>query len=277
MRNIQIIVIFLFLVVSVAFSAFFLYDRTMMDHEAPMIVCDGAPVRVSVHASEEELCKGLTATDNVDGDISDRIIVRRVSQLYGSSSALINYAVFDSSSNYCTFSRGITYTDYRKPRFALSQPLSFNVSSKITLEDRLTASDVIDGDITQRIRLSSTSVSITEPGVYPITVQVLNSSGDTAVATIPVIIQSSTSRHPVIRLSEYLIYAKKDEVLTEEKLRSYIVSARESSSGALLSSEDINIDMSQLDTSKRGCTNVSYSYTNARDLTYTVILTVVVE
>ena len=277
MRNLQIIVITLFLTVSVAFSAFFLYDRTMMDHEAPMIYCDGAPVRVSVHASEEELCSGLTASDNVDGDLTDRIIVRRVSQLYGSSSALIYYAVFDSSSNYCTFSRGVTYTDYRKPRFALSQPLSFNVSSKITLEGRLSATDVIDGDITQRIRLSSTSVSITEPGVYPITVQVLNSSGDTAVATIPVIIQSSTSRHPVIRLSEYLIYANMGEALTEEQMRSYIVSARESSSGSLLTPDDIHIDMSQLDTSKRGCTNVSYSYTNARDLTYTVILTVVVE
>ena len=277
MRNIQIVVITLFLVVSVAFSAFFIYDRTMIDREAPMIYCDGAPVRVSVHASETELCAGLTATDNVDGDLTDRIIVRRVSQLYGSSSALIYYAVFDSSSNYCTFSRGITYTDYRKPRFALSQPLSFNVSNKVTLEGRLSASDVLDGDITQRIRLSSTSVSITEPGVYPITVQVMNSSGDTAVVTIPIIIQSSTSRHPVIRLSDYLIYAVKDQVLTEEDFRSYIVSARESSGGALLSAEDIDIDISQLDTSKRGCSNVSFSYTNSRDLTYTVLLTVVVE
>ena len=136
---------------------------------------------------------------------------------------------------------------------------------------------MIDGDITQRIRLSSTSVSIMDQGVYPITVQVTNSSGDTAVVTIPVIIQSYTSRHPVIRLSEYLIYAAKGETLTEERLRSYIVTARESSSGALLNPEDIDIDMSQLDTSKHGCTNVSFSYTNSRDLTFTVLLTVVVE
>lgn len=277
MRNIQIIVIVLFLVVSVVFSAFFVYDRTMVDREPPMIVCDGVPISVSVHASEAELCSGLTATDNVDGDLTDRIIVRRVSQLYGSNSALIYYAVFDSSSNYCTYSRSISYTDYRKPRFALSQPLSFNVSSRVTLEDRLSATDMIDGDITQRIRLSSTSVSLTEPGIYPITVQVMNSSGDTAVITVPVIIQSVTSRHPVIRLSEYLIYADKNEELTEEQLRGYIVSARESSSGALLDPQDIDIDMSQLDTSKRGCTNVSFTYTNSRDLTYTVLLTVVVE
>lgn len=277
MRSIQIIVIILFLVVSVAFTAFFLYDRTMLDHEAPMIVCDGVPVQVSVHASDKELCSGLTATDNRDGDLTDRIVVRRVSQLYGSNNALIYYAVFDSSSNYCTFSRSISYTDYRKPRFSLSQPLSFNVSSKVTLEDRLSASDMIDGDITQRIRLSSTSVSILEPGVYPITVQVMNSSGDTAVATLPVIIQSVTARHPVIRLSEYLIYADLNEELSEETLRSYIVSARENSSGTLLDADEIQIDWSQLDTSKRGCSNISYSYTNSKDLTYTIFLTVIVE
>lgn len=277
MRNLQITVVALFLVVSVAFSAFFLYDRTMTDREAPVIVDDGIPISVSVHASETELCSGLTATDNVDGDLTDRIIVRRVSQLYGTNSALIYYAVFDSSSNYCTYSRNISYTDYRKPRFSLSQPLSFNVSSKITLEDRLHATDVIDGDISQRIRLSSASVSITEPGVYPITIQVMNSSGDTAVITLPIIIQSVTSRHPVIRLSEYLIYADLYEEVTEEQLRSYIVSARESSSGSLLDAEDIHIDMSQLNTNKRGCTDVSYSYTNSRGLTYTVLLTVVVE
>ena len=277
MRNIQIIVITLFIVVSVAFAAFFVYDRTMVDRVAPTIVCDGAPIEVSVHASEAELCKGLTATDNVDGDITDRIIVRRVSQLYGTNSALIYYAVFDSSSNYCTYTRSIAYTDFRKPQFALSQPLSFNVGNKVSLEGRLTASDIIDGDITGRIRLSSISVSITEPGVYPITVQVTNTSGDTSVVTVPVIIQTSTSRHPVIRLSEYLIYAGRDEELTEEQLRSYIVSARESSSGALLSPEDIDIDLSQLDTTKHGCTNISFSYTNSRDLTYTVLMTVVVE
>lgn len=277
MRNIQITVIVLFLVVSVIFTSFFLYDRTMVDKEAPMIVCDGLPVHVSVYATDKDLCVGLTATDNVDGDLTDRIIVRKVSQLYGSNSALIYYAVFDSSSNYCTFSRSIHYTDYRKPRFSLSQPLSFNISSKVTLEDRLTASDMIDGDISQRIRLSSTSVSILEPGVYPITVQVMNSSGDTAVATLPVIIQSVTSRHPVIRLSDYLVYADLNEELSEETLRSYIVSARESSGGTLLDAEDINIDWSQLDTSKRGCSNISYSYTNSRGLAYTVFLTVIVE
>ena len=107
--------------------------------------------------------------------------------------------------------------------------------------------------------------------------QVTNSSGDTAVATMTVTIENVTSRHPVIRLSEYLIYADADTQLDEETLRGYIVSAKEASSGQSVDFNDINIDTSSLDLSTRGCYDITYSYTNAGGLTYNVILTVVVE
>lgn len=277
MKNLQIILIVVFLVISVVFCAFFCYDRLMVDREAPMIVCDGVPLEVSVTATDRELCAGLTATDNVDGDLTDRIVVRKVSQLYGSNTAMIQYAVFDSSSNVCTYSRSVTYTDYRKPSFSLSQPLIYNLNSIISLSDRLTAHDSIDGDISQRIRVASSSVSSAEKGLYPITVQVTNSSGDTAVAKLTVTIENITSHHPVIRLSEYLIYADADSQLDEEALRGYIVSAKEASGGQNVDYDDISIDASALDLSTRGCYDVTYSYTNARGLTYNVILTVVVE
>ena len=125
--------------------------------------------------------------------------------------------------------------------------------------------------------MATSSVSSSEKGLYPITVQVTNSSGDTAVATMTVTIENVTSRHPVIRLSEYLIYADADTQLDEETLRGYIVSAKEASSGQSVDFNDINIDTSSLDLSTRGCYDVTYSYTNARGLTYNVILTVVVE
>lgn len=277
MKNLQIILIVLFLVVSVVFCAFFCYDRLMVDREAPTILCDGTPLEVSVTATDRELCAGLTATDNVDGDLTDRIVVRKVSQLYGSNTAMIQYAVFDSSSNVCTYSRSVTYTDYSKPRFSLSQPLIYNLNSIISLSDRLTATDSIDGDISQRIRVATSSVSSSEKGLYPITVQVTNSSGDTAVATMTVTIENVTSRHPVIRLSEYLIYADADTQLDEEALRGYIVSAKETSSGQSVDFNDISIDARSLDLSTRGCYDITYSYTNAGGLTYNVILTVVVE
>lgn len=276
MRNLQIAVISVFLIVAIAFSVFFCYDRLAVDHTAPKIISDGVPLEVSVNASEKELCAGLTAYDDTDGDITDRIIVRRVSRLSGANSAYVYYAVFDSSSNYCIFNRTVYYTDYCKPRFSLSQPLSFTPNSVITLSDRLTAYDVIDGDISNRIRLSSVNVSNTEPGEYPITVQVTNSSGDTSSVSLTVLIENVTSLHPTITLSEYIHYVTCGDELTEAELRSLIVSASESSTGAALNAADIEIS-GDVDTSTRGSYSVTYSYTNAQSLTRVVILNVVVE
>lgn len=277
MKNLQTSIIVIFLVVSVVFCAFFCYDRLMVDREAPMIVCDGVPLEVSVSATDRDLCAGLTATDNVDGDLTDRIVVRKVSQLYGSNTAMIQYAVFDSSSNVCVYSRSVTYTDYRKPRFSLTQPLIYNLNSVVSLSDRLTAYDSINGDISQRIRVSSSAVTSSEKGLYPITVQVTNSSGDTAVAKLTVTIENITAHHPVIRLSEYLIYADVNSQLDEDTLRSYIVSAKETANGEKLDFNDIIIDADNLNLSTRGSYDVVYSYTNSRGLAYNVILTVVVE
>lgn len=277
MRNLQVIVISLFLALSVAFSVVFAYDRFAEDHTPPTIYCDGEPLYVSVSATDKELCGGLTARDDRDGDLTERIIVRRVSQLTGPNTATAYYAVFDSASNYCTYTRTVYYTDYRKPRFSLSQPLIYNVNSVISLEDRLTAYDVLDGDISSRIRVGTSSLTNATLGEYPITVQVINSTGDISIVNLKVMIENITARHPVIRLSEYLIYVDLDTPLDTQALRSYIVSARETSNGAKVDPADVQIT-GEVDTSKRGNYDVRFSYTNSKtDLTYTVILTVVVE
>ena len=276
MRNLQIIVVTVFLIVAVAFTSYFCYDRLMNDHTAPVIICDDVPLYVSITATDKDLCAGLTATDDVDGDITDRIVVRKVSQLVGSNRALIYYAVFDSSSNYCTFSRSVRYTDYCKPRFALSKPLSYNVSSTVLLQDRLTAYDALDGDITPRIRLSSTAVNTSIPGDYPITIQVTNTTGDTAVATLTVRIENTDTRQPIINLSDYLIYAELDEELTEDTLRSYIKNVKQSYAGGDIDINEVSI-VSDADTSVRGSYIVTYSYTNADGYTASVLMTVIVE
>ena len=160
MRKLQITLIALFLAVAIAFCAVFLHDRLTADHTAPRIVSDGVPLEVSVNATDAELCAGLTAADDRDGDLTDRIIVRRVSQLTGANSAQATYTVFDSASNFCTFTRPIYYTDYHKPRFSLSQPLVYGVGSTVTLLDRLKAEDVLDGDLTDKMRLTLVNLSV---------------------------------------------------------------------------------------------------------------------
>lgn len=276
MKNLRIIVIALFIVVSIAFSVLYCYDRLTLDHEAPKIICDGNALEVSVRATDAELCAGLSAYDNVDGDITDRIVVRKISQLVDANRAIISYTVFDSSSNYCTFSRYITYTDYQKPHFSLSKPLIYNLNGLVTLEDRLAAHDVIDGDITNRMRLSSANLGNSAIGEYPIMVQVTNSTGDTSLVTLTVSIQNYTSQHPIIYLDEYLIYIDSRTKLDIESLREHIVSALDSAHGNTIDPSEIEIT-GEINYKKRGSNNITFSYTNDAGLTYSVILTVVRE
>ncbi len=290
MRNLKVITIIIFLVLTIAFSVFFSFDRMVTDHTPPIIYCEDKPLEVSVKASDYELCSGMTAVDDVDGDITDRIIVRRVSQLIGANSATVHYTVFDSSSNCCTFVRNIYYTDYSKPHFTLTQPLIYTVNSVISLQDRLTASDVIDGDISRRIRPFYSNISNEEVGDYRVNVQVTNSSGDTSIVEFTIMIRNTTARHPLIRLSDYLIYVDQNSELTFEELRNYIITARETRNGDSIDFEDIIISgdapiggtairpaEEKLDTGTLGSQNVYFSYTNEAGLEYTVILTVVVE
>lgn len=275
MRNLRIIIIALFLVVSVAFTAYFCYDRLMVDHTAPQIVCDGTPLNVSVFASDKELCSGLTAYDDVDGDITDRIVVRKVSQLVGDNIAQISYAVFDSSSNLCIYNRYVYYTDYHKPRFSITQPLAYNVNSTITLADRLVATDIIDGDISSRIRVDASRLSREAEGEYEMPVRVTNSSGDISTLDLTVLIQNVTTNHPSIHLDDYLIYVDRGAELTEEELRSHIILVKETTDGKTVDAAKVKIT-SFVKTSSSGSYNVYYTYTNSLNYTYTVILTVVV-
>ena len=258
MRKLQITLIALFLAVAIAFCAVFLHDRLTADHTAPRIVSDGVPLEVSVNATDAELCAGLTAADDRDG----------------ANSAQATYTVFDSASNFCTFTRPIYYTDYHKPRFSLSQPLVYGVGSTVTLLDRLKAEDVLDGDLTDMMRLSERNLSVGTEGDYRIRVQVTNSAGDTSMLSLTVMIRNRTARHPVITLSDYLVYATGDE--TPEDYRSLITSVLQSEHGASVDPSKVEIS-GKIDHEHPGSYDVLFSYTNDAGLESSVILTVVVE
>ena len=251
MRSIKTIVIVLFLVIALAFSVMYCYDKVMVDHVAPKIICDGAKLEVSVTGTDADLCRGLIATDDVDGDITDRIIVRRVSRLVGSNSAVAHYAVFDSASNFCTFTRNVYYTDYRQPRYSLEEPMIYNVNSTVMLIDNLKVYDVIDGDISARVRISAANISTSVEGEYPMTVQVTNSTGDTSALTLTVQIRNYTSRHPRIQLKEYLTYVEQGSELDIEQYRDLILSVRETEGGKTVSPKDVVIT-GKVDTSRVG-------------------------
>ena len=271
-RGIKIGLLSLFGVIAIAFGIFMAYEYTHEDVSPPVFVVENNVIEVSVNASNEELCAGLYAYDNVDGDISDKISVYKVSQLFSRNEATITYVVFDQASNHAMCSRTIRYTDYRKPRFSISEPLVFRVGDKIRL-DSVSASDVLDGNITNRITYDA-SIATISPGYYPMLMQVVNSAGDAASLTVTVIVESGSATTPIIRLTDYLIYVSAGDTVN---YKSFVKSIKDPRVPGHIPIGKIEYNANDVDLSTPGTYEVYYYYTGLSGDVATVILTIVVE
>lgn len=273
LKTIRIVLIVFFVLGAIAAGSLAVWHYTHDDISPPVFTSDDDLLLVSASVTDKELCAGLHAYDNMDGDISDRILVKSISPLINATDAIVSYLVFDEASNAASYSRTIRYTDYHVPHFALSQPLTYAVGDKITLLDRLTAEDVIEGDISNRIVLTQSNVSNSVVGAYPISVQVTNSAGDTAILPLTITVNALSASTPTLRLTDYLLYVRQGETLN---WRSYIGTVRDPLTGSgnrnsvICNSDNVDLD-------KLGVYEVYYYYTGKSGETATAILTVVVE
>jgi len=273
LRTIRVILVTLFVLTALGFATLVVYQFTHDDTAPPVITSDSDLLELSVTATEQELKQGLKAYDNMDGDITDRIVVQRISHLVNATDATVTYLVFDNASNAATYQRTLRYTDYQKPRFYLTKALTYNVGETITLRDRLGARDVIDGDLTDSILVSESNASNTVPGYYAITVQVTNSAGDTAVLPLTVTVQNQSVTTPRILLREQLVYVDAGQSVN---YASYLLSATDPMLSGTQNSQ-VTINDEDADLSTPGVYEVYYYLLGKSGETATAILTVVVE
>lgn len=257
MKLLQRLTVAVFILVLAAYAGLNFYTYRYVDRTPPIITCGSDVVEVRVGAPDSELLRDVTAHDDVDGDISDQIMIKGVSQLITADTAKITYLVMDSSNNMTTASRTVRYTNYEKPRFELTTPLIYSLSSNIRLLDRLRASDRVDGDISHNIRVTTQNVDPSRSGVYSVTVQVSNSLGD--VETLPLRLLLTDGLRPAVTLTKYVEYISAGASFAPER---YIASPADRS-GVEISSN--------VDTSTPGVYEVSYTHS-----TGTVYLAVVV-
>ncbi len=171
----------------------------------PQITCPTEILEISVHDPEAVLYSGITATDKQDGDLTDRVQILSISKLISDDVAKVTYLVFDNDGNMKTLTRQIRYRDYRLPRFVIKEPLVYTKNEPVALLDRLAVSDVIDGDISNAIRVSALAAT-TDSEIYTASLQVTNSMGDTTRVTVPVLLLETTAARPVVHLKDQLVY-----------------------------------------------------------------------
>lgn len=187
-----------------------LWDRAVTDNTPPQITVEEDVLEASVYGDRTELLRGITAQDDRDGDVTDAVIVESVGGISSDGQAMVHYAAFDASGNVAKLSRVVHYTDYESPRFRLKAPLMFLAGGVADVADGVVAWDILDGDISHRIRATAMADQILkEPGEYEVLFQVTNSMGDTRNLRITAELYPSGAYNSSLELKEYLIYLPK--------------------------------------------------------------------
>ena len=222
MRILRGSVLALFIIVFVAFSFVFVREKITTDTTMPVINVEGEIIEVSLQATDEELLKGISAYDEKDGDLTNKIIIESVSRFVEPGVSRVTYAVCDNDNNIASATRKIRYKGYKSPRFSLKESLCYSVYETPNLKKVISVNDSLVGDITADMILTSEDYTKSVPGVFTINARVTTPKGDTASLDIPLIVEDRSEAAPEIKLKEYLIYANKGDKIDFED---YLVEA----------------------------------------------------
>ena len=213
MRNVRIVIVIFFSVVAVFFAVNYIRERLNTDYYAPIIQADSDTLSVSVKATDADLLEGMSAHDNLDGDVTDTLVVVSRSKFISKGVLWVNYAAFDSNNNVATYSREVTYADYVSPHFHMDAPLRYaSGGSTPDYLEHITAEDCVDGDITKQVKITTGSKEAVSDAVtqQKVNIQVTNSCGENASLELTVSMEDySTLNQPAPALKDYVLYVEK--------------------------------------------------------------------
>ncbi len=270
MKAFKVIVVIAFVFISIASAAVFISEKINTDKTIPQITVEEEMIEVSLKATDEELLKGVTAYDEKDKDLTDRIIIESISRFTEKGVCKVIYAVCDSDNNVAKATRMIKYKGYESPKFKVVGNLCFSLYEHIDISELITAHDSLEGNITSQIVVTSENYSTSIPGVYSLDATVTNSKGDISTIKLPLVVEDIPLSAPKIELKEYLVYTKKGKTVD---FKSYIVDALDFQELSL--KEQITVE-SKVDFNKPGTYNVHYYVTDSLGVRGHSVLTVIV-
>ena len=175
------------------------------DNTPPILTLNGAAHMDIAGGDNVWVDPKATAIDNVEGDISGRVVVTGDVDMYRLGDYDLEYNVQDSSGNdaipvYRTVSVTSIEDNYTPIINIIGDNPSTVINGDTYIDDGATAHDTIDGDLTSSI-VGTGTVDTSTDGEYTITYTVSDAAGHQATAnrTVNVIAQPDTTA-PVITL-----------------------------------------------------------------------------
>lgn len=141
-----------------------------------------------------EITAGLSAYDAIEGDVSNQIIVTNdayTANIGKVGEYLVEYSVSDSSGNVTYFSVLVKVVDVTKPMISGNNTIVLSYPNTLTIEsikNTLSASDNVDGDISNQIELVEDNYTLYQSilGLYEVTFKVTDSSNNTTFFVVEV-------------------------------------------------------------------------------------------
>ncbi len=207
---------------------------------------------------EEE---GYTATDNYDGDITERVVREE-------RDGVVYYTVSDSSGNITAVQREIFYDDPIAPELTLSGEAEYTLEvGTVFAEPGYVAIDNVDGDITANVMIAGT-VDMSNLGTYILTYTVLDGYQNEANAQRTIHVEDHTP--PMLELlGESTVTHTITETYTDPGY-----TATDNYDGDLTAEVEV---VGSVDANKKGTYEITYSVRDSSGNTTTVTRTVVVK
>jgi hypothetical protein len=193
-----------------------------LDLLSPVIEIDSPEITVSINDPVTQVMSGVKASDSKDGDVTDLMVIKGISNFTELDKRTVNYVAFDKDGNYSEAQRTMVYSDYTKPKFEFTDALKFPIGATDTdILSKVVVCDCLDGDISNNITFTNNSmVNSSTPGKYKVDLSITNSAGDTQELPVTVEIFNSLFQNitPEIHLNKYLVYTGLGEKLNLEDM-----------------------------------------------------------
>ena len=201
-------------IIAIAIIAFFGYTNfkyfSKIDLLSPIIDMNSSEITVSINDPITQVMDGVTATDSKDGDVTNKIVIKGVSNFTEKDKRDVDFIAFDNDGNYSEAQRTLIYSDYESPKFEIKGALKFPIgTTDKDILSKVSVWDCLDGDISNKITFSSQSVvNSSVPAKYKVDLCIENSAGDSVILPVTIEIYNSmvSSIAPTINLNKYLVY-----------------------------------------------------------------------
>lgn len=207
-----------------ALGGYIAMERERTDRNPPQITIEAGELSLSVQEDQSELFRGVTAWDDVDGDVTHAVVIESLYGVKDGNRMTVTYAVADQSGNVAKRERVVHFADYQSPRITLKAPLVYEYGGNWDVMEAIGAEDVFDGDIHRLVKATmlTSGTSVTEEGIHDVQFRVTNSVGDSVQLVLPVEVYPLDSYNAELTLTNYMVYLPLGaEINVEDYLRRF--------------------------------------------------------